>query len=90
VLTCRAIGSGTTANLFGFGRFTSEAVIASPTGAAGGNGTLVSSVATGPDAAPAVGAGFDSTAANVVDLFFTQTVATGSLTVHSYVLESLN
>jgi hypothetical protein len=90
VLTCRAIGSGTTANLFGFGRFTSEAVIASPTGAAGGNGTLVSSVATGPDAAPAVGAGFDSTAANVVDLFFTQTVATGSLTVHQYVLESLN
>jgi hypothetical protein len=61
------------------GRFTSEAVIAAPLPAAGGNGILLC-----PVAAPAVGTGFDNTAANAVDMFFTQTVATGSLTVHQY------
>jgi hypothetical protein len=40
--------------------------------------------------APTAGNGFDSTASQAVDLFFTQTVATGSLTLHQYILESLN
>ena len=36
-----------------------------------------------PVGTPAVGGGFDNTAANMIDFFFTQTVATGSMTVHN-------
>lgn len=78
-LTCRAVGTGSSTTLFGMGRFTSEAVIASPLPTVGGNGVLLC-----PVSAPAVGTGFDNTAANAVDMFFTQTVATGSMTVHQY------
>lgn len=78
-LTCRAIGSGTSANLMGVGLFQSEAVIASPLPAVGSNGSLLVPVGT-----PAVGTGFNSTTANLMDFFFTQTVATGSMTVHQY------
>lgn len=85
LLTCRAVGSGTASNLMGIGEFQSEAVIASPLPAVGGNGSLLCPVGT-----PAVGTGFDNTAANAVDWFFTQTVATGSFTVHQYaVYESI-
>lgn len=80
-LTCRAVGSGTATNLFGIGKFTSEAVIGSPANSAGGNGVLLCPVGT-----PAVGTGFDNTAANAVDFFFTQTVATGSFTMHQYAI----
>jgi hypothetical protein len=85
VMTCRAIGNGVNANLFGFGSFQSEAVVGSPVNTAGGNGSLVC-----PVGAPVVGTGFDSTIANILDLFFTQTVATGSMTVHQYKVEALN
>jgi len=78
-LVCRAIGNATQSNLMGIGRFQSEAVIASPLNTVGGNGSLLV-----PVGAPAVGTGFDNTAANAVDMFFTQTVATGSMTVHQY------
>lgn len=78
-LTCRAVGTGTTTTLFAVGKFISEAVIASPLPSVGGNGVLLCPVGT-----PAVGTGFDNTAANAVDMFFTQTVATGSQTVHTY------
>lgn len=89
ILTCRAIGTSTSTTLFGFGRFQSEAVIASGLPTVSGNGSLLSSAASvsGP---PAVGTGFDVTAANAVDVFFTQTVATGSMTVHNYIVEELN
>jgi hypothetical protein len=86
LLTCRAIGAGTTANLMGVGKFFYEGIAGSPTTAPKG----VVAAMLPWNTAPAVGAGFDSTAANVVDMNFTQTVATGSLTVHGYVLESLN
>lgn len=85
ILTCRAIGSGTGATLFGIGYFQSEAVVGSPLPSAGGNGSLMVPVGT-----PAVGAGFDSSIANILDLHFTQTVATGSLTVHEYSVVSMN
>jgi hypothetical protein len=78
-LTCRAEGASTSSNLFGLGQFISEAVIGSPLPSVGGNGVLNCPVGT-----PAVGTGFDNTAANAVDWFFTQTVATGSFTVHQY------
>lgn len=79
LLTCEAVGNGTVTKLFGQGVFMSEAVVGSPLPAAGGNGVL-----NCPVGAPALGTGFDNTAANAVDWFFTQTVATGSFTVHQY------
>jgi hypothetical protein len=36
------------------------------------------------NAAPAVGGNFDATVSNLLDLFFTQTVATGSITLHQF------
>lgn len=84
LLTCRA--HGTSANLIGVSKFTSEAVIASPLSTVGSNGTILGPVGS----APAVGANFDSTVALLLDMFFTQTVATGSLTVHQYMVQALN
>jgi len=78
-LVCRAVGTGTTTTLFGIGKFTSEVVIGAVAAASGSNGVLLC-----PVGAPAVGAGTDNTAANTIDVFFTQTVATGSMTVHNY------
>lgn len=85
VLTARAIGSS--GNLMWGGLWTSEA----------GINTAVPTTGPGPggfnlpfNSAPAVGSSFDTTASQVVDLFFTQTVATGSMTLHQYILESLN
>lgn len=84
-MTCRATGSGTSANFMGIGQWQSETVVGSAVAASGGNGTFVAPVTT-----PAVGAGFDSTVANQLDLWFTQTVNTGSMTVHQYIVEVLN
>ena len=85
LLVCRAVGTSTTTTFFPRGQLTSEAVIAAPLPAAGGNGSLLVPVGT-----PAVGAGMDNTAASALDVFFTQTVATGSMTVHNYQIDVLN
>lgn len=84
-LTCRSIGVGTSATLFGIGRFQSEAVVGSAADTAGGNGSLLCPVGT-----PAVGTGFNSETSNVLDSYFTQTVATGSLIVHQFIVEEVN
>jgi len=83
LLTCRSIG--TAATLMGVGKFTSEVVR--------GSGTMPLGVLTAMlpwNTAPAVGNTFDSTATQTVDLFFTQSVGTGSMTLHQYSLISLN
>lgn len=85
LLVCRAVGTGTSTTFFPRGQFTSEAVVGSPVPTAGGNGSLLVPVGT-----PAVGAGMDNTAASALDVFFTQTVATGSMTVHTYQVDVLN
>ena len=85
LLVCRAVGVTTTTTFFPRGQFTSEAVILAPLPAVGGNGSLLVPVGT-----PAVGAGMDNTAASALDVFFTQTVATGSMTVHNYQVDVLN
>jgi len=87
LLTCRAIGGGTTANLMHNGTFSSEAVIGSPVPGTGGSGSLAL-VAS----AAAVGTGFDSTAAQIVDLFGTWSVANAanSILTHQYYLKALN
>lgn len=72
---------GATANIFWQGLFMSTA------------GINTAAVATGPwagaipvpyNTAPVIGANFDHTATLAVDLSFTQTVATGSCTMHTY------
>jgi hypothetical protein len=81
LVTIRALGTGTTANALVTAKFVSRAIVGSAAAAAGGNGTIVL-----PDTAPAVGTGFDSTLAQTVNVFVTNTVA-GSITCHQSVIE---
>lgn len=81
-LTLRAVGP--TANFFGWGKFSSEAVVGSPLPSAGGSGAIHLPYNT----TPVVGNNFDATVSNVLDAFYTQTVATGSLTVEQALFES--
>lgn len=78
LLTCRAIG--TSGNLMGQGTWTCEDILGVPATAPKG----VLSAILPWNSAPAVGNNFDTTATQQIDMFFTQTVATGSLTVHQY------
>lgn len=70
LLVCRSIGGSTSATLWGLGKFTSESIVGSPVNTAGGVGELLL-----PVTAPGVGTGFDSTAAQTVDLFGAFSVA---------------
>jgi hypothetical protein len=86
-LYCQAAGNSTTATLFpGRCTWTSEAVIASPLPTVGGSGVVTLPYNT----APVVGTGFSSVVSNQMDLFFTQTVATGSITLHTLSIDALN
>jgi hypothetical protein len=84
LLTARAIG--TAGNLFGQGRWTSMNITGSP--ATPPKGALTALLPW--NSAPAVGNSFDTTVSQQVDVFFTQTVATGSMTCHQYSLISVN
>jgi hypothetical protein len=83
-LTLRAVGGGTTANLMHTGYFLSESVVSAAVGAA--------VAADIPASAPAVGTGFDSTVANVIDLQaqFSVLTATTSIQLHQFELWSEN
>mgnify|MGYP003327003892 FL=1 len=84
LVTIRALGTGTSANALGTGKFTSRAVVGSAAAGSGGAGTLLL-----PDTAPAVGTGFDSTASQTVNVFATwQTAnAANSIQVHQSLIE---
>ena len=86
LLTCRSIGSAAT--IWGQGMWFSEAALLVPVPSTGpGPGGNVLPYNT----TPAVGGNtFNSAATQQVDVFFTQTVATGSLTCHQYCLQTLN
>jgi hypothetical protein len=86
-MTCRTIGSGTSANLLSTAEWKSRAIIGSVTVATGGDNVDVI-----PDTAPAVGTGFDSTALQQVDFFATWSVANSanSILCHQFALELLN
>lgn len=86
-LTCRTIGASTSATLMPIGFFISETYVGSPVPATGGVGAIIV-----PNTAPAVGTGFDSTAALTVDCFgkFSVTTATTAFTLSQYILEALN
>jgi hypothetical protein len=79
--TVRAIG--TTGNIFWQGWWLSEASIntALPATGPGPGGQSVPY-----NTAPVAGANFDTTVSALWDLFFTQTVGTGSVTLHQYML----
>ena len=82
-LFARAIGNGTSANLIGIGSFLSEAVLASVAPTSGGELTHVLPYNT----APAVGSGFDSTAAQLIDFMAKWSVANASNSIR---LETLS
>lgn len=80
----RSVGDGTTATALCTGRFNSRALIGSAAVAAGYAGAALL-----PDTAPAVGTGFDSTAACKIDCFGTWSVANAanSIQVHQACVE---
>ncbi len=85
-LPCRVLGS--VAQLFGFGRFQSHAVIGSAAiGTAGAQTQMLPY-----SAAPAVGTAFNATLENQIDLFATWSVnsASNTITLHNYLVESCN
>lgn len=85
LMTVRAIG--TSANMILGGYWLSEAALATAEYATGpGPGGFTFPFNT----APVVGANFNSTIDNALDFSFTQTQATGSMTVHQLILEELN
>jgi hypothetical protein len=82
-----AEGDGTTTTLFpGACSFASEAVVGSPLPSAGGSGQILLPYNT----QPVVGTGFDGTVQQKFDLLFTQTVATGSVQLHTLLIEAMN
>lgn len=83
LLTCRAIGSGTTAKLWGVGKFSCVDILGVPATSPKATASAVLPWA----ASAALGAGFDSTAAQTMDLTFEQTASTGSITLEQYSVE---
>jgi len=84
ILTVRVIG--TSAALMGHGIFITEDLLGVP--ATAPKGVLVAMLPW--NATPANGNTFDSTVSQVIDAFFTQTAATGSLTCQQYSVALLN
>lgn len=84
LLTCRAIG--TAANFIGAGNYTYTGLAGTP--ATPPKGSLVALLPW--DATPAVGSNFDSTATQQVDLEYTPSLGTASMTLHGYSLLTVN
>ena len=86
-LVCDAVGSATAKMWTAFGSWRSEAVEAAVAASAGSQGVNLFPWNT----APVTGANtFDGTVQQSCDLFFEQTVATGSMTLHNFELTALN
>lgn len=83
-LTVRAVGA--TGNFMGIGTFTCEDILGVP--ATAPKGVLTAILPW--NSAPAVGSNVDMTTGLVADLFFTQTAATGSITLQQYTLSAPN
>jgi hypothetical protein len=86
LLTCRSVGTSTSATLMGQGLITSTAFLNT---AAVATGPWAGTIPVPYNTAPVVGTGFDSTIPNPLDFRFTQNVATGSFTLHSFLIEQL-
>jgi hypothetical protein len=87
-LVVRSVGASTSATVLGQGTWKSHAVIAAAAPTAGSAGIHMLPYNT----APVAGTGFDSTAAQTVDLFATWSVsnASNSITLHQFSLLALN
>ena len=87
MLTCRAIGGGTSANLIGQGKMTAQSLSLT---AVADSATTPATLLL-PNTTPAVGTGFDSTVAMVVDLFGTFSLNNANaIQLQQYWLESMN
>lgn len=89
LLTCRSVGSSTSATLMGMGRLQGiQPTLTAAQVDAVNTGGIFSSPAT----APAVGTGFDSTIANILDFWtgFSISNAGNGIQVAQYVVEELN
>jgi hypothetical protein len=84
LLTCQSSGLFT-AQFWGAGKFCCTNLAGQPPTPP--NGALSSPL---PATSPGLGGTFDSTIPNQLDLFFTQTVATGSFTMHQFAVELTN
>lgn len=85
-LTCRAAGSGSSTTFIGQGTWACEDILGVPAPAPKGVLTAILPW----NAAPAVGGGINNNQANALDLFFTQTAATGSMTLHEFSAQAFN
>jgi hypothetical protein len=87
-IVIRTVGASTSATVLGQGSFKSHAVIGSPAPTAGGCGEHILPYNT----TPVAGTGFDSTAAQTVDMYATWSVsnAANSITLHQFSLLALN
>jgi hypothetical protein len=88
LLTCRSVGSGTSATLMGQGAITSQAL--SLTAVA--DSTTTPATLLLPNTTPAAGTGFDSTASQQIDVFGTFSIANAgnAITIQQFIVESLN
>ena len=88
MLTVRASGSSTSGNIMGQGIITSQAL--SLTAVA--DSTTTPATLLFPNTTPAVGTGYDSTAANTLDVFATFSIANAAnaIQVLQYMVEALN
>ena len=87
MLTCRAVGSGTSANLMGQALVTSQCL--SLTAVA--DSTTTPATLLMPNTVPTVGTGFDSSVAMVVDLFGTFSLNNANaIQLHQYWLHEVN
>jgi hypothetical protein len=88
LLTCRSIGSGTSATLWGQGKITCQAL--SLTAVA--DSTTTPATLLLPSTTPTIGTGFDSTAVQSVNLRATFSIANAGngITLQQYVLIALN
>ena len=88
-LICRAIGNSTSANLMGMAVATGVMFTNTAGQTDGANSNTVKNV---PATAPAVGTGFDSTTANILDFFagFSISDAANTIRVESYTVSALN
>ena len=88
-MTCRAVGSGTSANMMGLANVTGImfTATAGQVDSVQGPPTILA-----PATAMVVGTGFDSTIANIVDLWagFTISNAGNGIQIQTYALESLS
>lgn len=89
ILTCRAVGSATSANLMGLGQAVGRmfTLTAAQTDDAQGMQSILA-----PSTAPAVGTGFDSTIANTLDFWvgFTISNAGNGVQIQQYQVSAVN